>query len=257
MEIAEHLLNLRGDGELLADVAERVGLDARVPTCPEWAVRDLVRHQGDVHRWAAGNLTRNTSVEMSAEESEAVLFTWPDADDGLIAWFRDGHALLVETLESVPDDVVAFTFIAAPSPRAFWARRQAHETAIHRADAESVAGPITPYDAQFAADGIDELMYGMASRPGRITADPPRTLRVDGADSSRIWQLTIGPDGLTVSDEGGEADCWVSGPTSDLYLLLWNRRTTEGLQVAGDPSLLDHWRDVLKVRWSGATKKSG
>lgn len=255
MEVDEHLAHLRADGLLLADAVERAGLDASVPTCPQWAVRDLVRHQGDVHRWAAGNLTRNTAEPMSDDESGAVLLTWPDGDDGLLGWFREGHARLVETLESAPDDTVAWTFLAASSPRAFWARRQAHETAIHRADAESATGTITPYDPTLAADGIDELTHGFATRPGRITADPPRSLRIDGADSSRIWQLTIGPEGLTVADEGGEADCWVSGPTSDLYLLLWNRRTADGLQVAGDSSVLDHWRDAHQVRWSGRTRK--
>jgi uncharacterized protein YhfF len=70
-----------------------------------------------------------------------------------------------------------------------------------------------------------------------------------------MWQLLIGPEGLTVVDEVGDADCWVSGPTSDLYLMLWNRRTTDGLQVAGDSSVLDHWRDVHQVRWSGKARK--
>ena len=256
MEIAEHIAHLQHDGALLADAAAKTGLDARVPTCPEWVVRDLVRHQGDVHRWAAANLTRGTTEPMSEAESAGCLLTWPEDDDeALLVWFREGHAALVGTLETVPDDTVAFTFLAAPSARAFWALRQAHETAIHRADAESARGTITPYDAQFAADGIDELTRGFASRPGRVTADPERTLRIDGADSSRIWWLTIGPEGLVVTEDGNEADCWVSGPTSDLYLLLWNRRTSHGLQIAGDPSLLDHWRDVHQVRWSGRARK--
>jgi uncharacterized protein (TIGR03083 family) len=255
VEISEHIDQLRRDGALLADAAAIAGLDARVPTCPEWAVRDLVRHQGDVHRWAAANLRRGTAEPMSDEESGACLLTWPDDDATLLDWFREGHAALVETLESADEDTVAFTFLPAPNARAFWARRQAHETAIHRADAESAGGSITPYDSLFAADGIDELVHGFASRQGRVTADPPKTLRIDGADSSRMWQLTIGPDGLTVDDEVGEADCWVHGPTSDLYLLLWNRRTTDGLQIAGELGVLDHWRDVHQVRWSGRTKK--
>src|SRR6204780_1534249 len=57
-------------------------------------------------------------------------------------------------------------FLDAPSPLAFWARRQAHEPAIHRADAESAAGDVTPFPAVFAADGIDELLVCFASRGG-------------------------------------------------------------------------------------------
>src|SRR3954468_6364285 len=154
MQVADYLTHLRRDGDLLAEAAERAGLDAPVPTCPGWAVRDLVRHQGDVHRWATANLTRNTTEPMSDAESDAALLTWPDDDDAsLMQWFRDGHAALLDTLKATGDDVVAFTFFDAPSARVFWARRQAHETAIHRADAESAAGAVTPYDTAFATDG--------------------------------------------------------------------------------------------------------
>lgn len=42
--------------------------------------------------------------------------------------------------------------VPATSPRAFWARRQAHETAIHRADAESALATVPEWNAAFAAD---------------------------------------------------------------------------------------------------------
>jgi hypothetical protein len=56
MEIAEHIEAVRREGESLADGAERAGLDAAVPPCKPWQVRDLVRHTGHVHRWAARHL---------------------------------------------------------------------------------------------------------------------------------------------------------------------------------------------------------
>jgi len=44
--------------------------------------------------------------------------------------------------------------MAAPSRWPFLgAGRQAHETAIHRADADSAAGTMPEYEADFAADG--------------------------------------------------------------------------------------------------------
>jgi uncharacterized protein (TIGR03083 family) len=255
MEIAEYVEHLRRDGVLLADAAERAGLDAHVPTCPEWQVRDLVRHQGDVHRWAAANLVRGTTEPMSDDESGACLLTWPDDDSALLPWFREGHANLVKTIESTPDDAVAFTFLPAPTPRAFWARRQSHETAIHRADAESASGAITPYDANFAADGIDEAVGGFASRGRRLNTDPARTLRFDATDVGRRWPLLIGPDGSQMVDEESSADCTVSGSASDLYLLAWNRRSSDGLDVTGDAGLLDLWRESHQVRWGGRSKK--
>ena len=54
MQVAEHIAALRAEGPLLARAAERAGPDAPVPACPGWRIRDLVRHVGNVHRWATG-----------------------------------------------------------------------------------------------------------------------------------------------------------------------------------------------------------
>ena len=53
MKTAEFLQALETEGRLLAAAAEEAGTEAKVPTCPEWQVRDLLRHTGAVHRWAA------------------------------------------------------------------------------------------------------------------------------------------------------------------------------------------------------------
>src|SRR3954447_13351325 len=107
MQIVDHIASIRRDGALLGDAAGRAGVEARVPSCPDWAVRDLVRHQGDVHRWAAANLVRNRDDPTSEEEAKTIFGSWPTADDSLLDWFRDGVDQLVTTLEKVPDDVVA------------------------------------------------------------------------------------------------------------------------------------------------------
>ena len=49
---------------------------------------------------------------------------------------------------------------AGPTTAAFWFRRQAHETAVHRWDAQRAATPssVDPIDATLAADGVDEWL---------------------------------------------------------------------------------------------------
>jgi uncharacterized protein (TIGR03083 family) len=250
MEIAEHVAALRLQGELLAEAAGAVDLDTRVPSCPEWRVRDLVRHIGGVHRWAATHVAEARTGPLDAAEQERVMAP-PDADGALIGWFREGHADLVRTLEAAPPDLRCWSFLPAPSPLAFWARRQAHETAIHRADAQGPSGTITPFPAALAADGVDELLWGFASRRnGRLRADPPRSLHLHATDTGADWLVRIAPDRIDVSREPADADWSVRGSASDLYLLLWNRRGTDGLQVEGDPALLDLWRASVSVRWS-------
>jgi hypothetical protein len=136
-------------------------------------------------------------------------------------------------------DVVCATFLPAPSPLAMWARRQAHETAIHRVDAERAAGVASSCPPAFAADGVDELLVGFIPRPRiNLRADPPRSLRIRATDAAGDWLVRIGPQGpVTGAGEDG-ADCEVRGPASDLYLALWSRQDTAGLAVRGDGEVL-------------------
>jgi uncharacterized protein (TIGR03083 family) len=253
MEVVEHVEALRREGSLLAEAASPVELDAPIPHCPNWTVRDLLRHIGGVHRWAAAYVGGARRRPMDDDEADRIIAP-PDDDGTLGGWFREGHANLVKTLEAAPADLDCWSFLPAPSPLAFWARRQAHETAIHRADAQGAGGavtPVTPFAPALATDGVDELLLGFASRRnGRLRADPPRTLGLHATDTSADWLVRVEPDRIRVSHEPGDADWSVAGPASDLYQLLWNRRGTEGLQVEGDPGLLDLWRTSVRVRWS-------
>jgi len=255
MEIAEHVDALRRQGGWLADAAERAGLDATVPPCSPWQVKDLLRHTGYIHRWAARHITERPGQVLDGPSEQEILRGGAD-DAGLLAWFRDGHAALAQTLATADPAVECATFIAAPSPLAFWARRQAHETAIHRADAESAAGTTPEYAADFAADGIDELITGFGRRrkyqPGSTT-DGVR-LRVVATDTGDAWLIEARDGRLQPrrdADGSAEAGCTVSGPASGLYLYLWNRADAApaGVTVTGDPGLLSAWQASVRVRW--------
>jgi uncharacterized protein (TIGR03083 family) len=247
VEVAEHIDALRREGALLAAAAERTEPDTAVPTCPGWVVRDLVIHLGGVHRWAA-SYVRDARPEHVPGLLEALVGDGPD-DADLVTWFRQGHGELVEVLTSAPADLECFTFLAAPSPLAMWARRQAHETAIHRVDAEIASGPVTTFPPAFAADGIDELLTAFITRRGRGPhRDQPATLQVDPSDAPEVWSVTIGPGPVVVTRDARDADVTVRGPASDLYQLLCNRRDAGGLAVDGDGALLDHWREAVRIR---------
>jgi uncharacterized protein (TIGR03083 family) len=249
MHTSDHIAALRHEGHLLATAAEAAGPDAEVPTCPEWRVRDLIHHVGGVHRWAAMHLDERRTAPVRGFD-EAVP-SWPD-DAGLIDWFREGHVALIRSLESAGDDLECWSFLPAPSPRAFWARRQAHETSIHRVDAESARGDtMTPFPADFAADGVDELLLGFLGRRNEeLRSEAPRSLHLHATDVDGEWLVLIGRDQVEVRREHARGDCAVRATASDLQMLLWNRRTPEGLEVLGDATVLDLWRDKVHVRWS-------
>jgi uncharacterized protein (TIGR03083 family) len=176
IETAELLGTLDREGRLLAETAAAAGTDARVPSCPGWRVRDLLRHTGAVHLWATG-------VVADVHTARPPMGDPPDLDGAdLLAWYRAAHRRLVRTLAEAPGDVRCWTFHPAPSPSplAFWIRRQAHETAVHRFDAESARGGApTAVDTGFAVDGIDELLRGFHARSrSRVRTEEPRVLRV-------------------------------------------------------------------------------
>ncbi|MDY0815269.1 maleylpyruvate isomerase family mycothiol-dependent enzyme [Kitasatospora purpeofusca] len=252
MEITAHIDALRREGGLLADAAARTGLDAPVPTCPDWRLRDLLLHTGQVHRWATAHVRDALKAPLDEDGERALLIPAPD-DAGLVNWFRAGHTALLDALTAAPADLDCWTFMPAPSPLAFWARRQAHETAVHRIDADAAAGTEGPStDPALALDGIDELLRGFMSR-GRteVRGERPRTVQISATDGPGRWLLTVGPDPLSVAlTEDPAADLTLTGPARDLYLLLWNRLPagTGKVDRAGDETLLDLWRESARIR---------
>jgi len=253
-DIPGHIAALRSEGELLAAAAERAGMGAAVPSCPGWAVRDLLKHTGYVHRWATGFVSCGLArPEKGASEAE-ILGRGPD-DAALPGWFREGHAALVRALSEAPADLDCWAFLSAPSPLAFWARRQAHETAVHRADAEQASGaPGPPFEPAFAADGVDELIMGFLARNIRRASWPglDGSLAIHAADGpagTADWLVAGGTAAAGVSRGAGPADCDLTGLAADLYLTLWNRRPADGLRVTGNPAILAAFARALRITW--------
>jgi uncharacterized protein (TIGR03083 family) len=246
VNVDDHVVQLGRHGTALADAASRAGLDRPVPTCPDWTVRDLLGHLGGVHRWAA-TIVRDRRNDPGDELVD------PPSDGELLGWYIAGHAALIDVLTGADPGIECWTFLPAPTPLAFWARRQAHETAIHRCDADRAAGRVSEFDPEFAVDGIDELLSGFVARPrGRLVADPPVTLGIDATDggADAAWTLTVGPDSRQVERGSAQGDCVLAGPAADLYPLLWNRRDLHSIVVSGDPAVLHLWRDKARIRFS-------
>ncbi|MET9322307.1 maleylpyruvate isomerase family mycothiol-dependent enzyme [Streptomyces sp. NPDC003038] len=246
MEITAYVKTLAREGELLADLAEQAGTDVPVPTCPEWRVGDLLRHTGAVHRWAAGTVGDALLEPLPFPEGPEL------AGAELIAWFREGHGELVRTLSEAPADLQCWTFLptAPPSPLAFWARRQAHETTVHRMDAEAALGvAFSPVEAEFAEDGVDELLTGFHARPrSRVRTPEPRVLRVRAADTGAVWTVYLSQEpARTVRGDADPADCELTGEAAWLYAALWNRLPLAGPGVTGDQALARLWSETAGI----------
>lgn len=207
------------------------GPDVPVPTCPEWTVRALVRHMARVHNWAGKGLIADPAGSRPEMESP------PEQWDDLLPWWDKELATLVDRLREREPDAPAWVFAPTqPRTAAFWARRQAHETAIHRLDAaHAVAGSAAPdavpalvFDPGLAADGIDEVLHvGISRRLQREPATVGGTVLLHAADAGRAWlvrlrpgePLEIGPADHPAID----ADASVVGTADAVYRAAWGR----------------------------------
>ncbi|MCW2613719.1 MAG: maleylpyruvate isomerase family mycothiol-dependent enzyme [Frankiales bacterium] len=219
----DHLAHLERDAEAFVAALRSTDLDAPVAACPEWALRDLAVHLGRVHRWAAG-------IVRTGERGAADAVAPADAD--LADWLADGAVDLLAALRLPERECWTF---AGRGSSAFWVRRQALETAVHRVDAQRAGGAEEdPVPDDLAEDGIDEVLEVMLPRQvslGRI-AEPATGLTLVTGTTRQLGSVAPTAE--------------VSGPAGAVLLLLWRRlpRTDPRLQVTGDAAALDSLLDV-------------
>lgn len=245
VDFASYLEQVEQQAGALRAAAVAAGPDAAVPTCPEWTVHQLVRHIGRVHNMVVQALRSEPTAErVRAEQS-------PEAWEPLLAWWDEQLATMLRDLRAAGPDAPAWAFgSTAPevANSGYWARRQAHETAIHRLDAEHAkagtgeasAVPSLVFDPDLAADGIDELL--LLVMPRRLTREPPEaegTVLFHAADAGRAWLVRLRPGAVPVVGPAGDidADASVVGTADAVYRAAWRRPSTA--IVTGDRTLLD------------------
>lgn len=198
----------RAEAEAFGRVLETGDLDAPVPACPGWTLTDLTAHLGGVHRWARGAILTGPGPDEHPI---------PAGRDAIVAWFAEGAAALHQTLSEADPDAPCWAF-ADPKVVGFWMRRQAHETCVHRWDAESSQGTPGPIDGALALDGVHEVADMFFPRQVQLGRIPPlqRSLRLSPDEGDA---RTLAGDGSPVDD----VDAELAGPAEALVLLLWGR----------------------------------
>jgi uncharacterized protein (TIGR03083 family) len=256
LSVDELIAQLETESTRMVQETARVLLSDPVPTCPQWSVRQLVEHLGGIHRWAAAIVSRGLQGDVPEAEQE-VLFTPPDGQEELLPWFTDGAAELVKALRSAPDDLRAFVFLKqAPPARQFWARRQAHETTIHRVDALAARLGRMPSTAEagipteIAVDGLAELVAGFVPRrSSRLRTTEPFVMAITPTDADAAWTIAVSDEPPVVTPGADpHAHAVISGSAAALYLGLWNRG--DDIAENGTVEALGHWRDQVRVAWS-------
>ncbi len=209
-------------------------LAARVPCCGDWCLRDLGVHLGNVHRWA-------TVIVRTGDPAPDGFGLEPGAD--LAGWYRESASDLIEALLAASPDESAWNFTAFAKTKAFWFRRQVHETAVHLLDAHRAAGTEYTLDPPLAADGVDEVLSGMLPKVKRWHTPPVVTvpLLLATSDTGHAWLISPPEEGADVpgsrpAESAESAAAIAEGPAEGLQLLLWQRvgLAESGLKITGD-----------------------
>jgi hypothetical protein len=150
----------------------------------------------------------------------------------------------------------SFTWWPPDQTVGFWYRRMAQETAVHRFDAESGHGEITPVDDALATDGVAEVLELMLADDWSDVSEEEwadvspaagagRTIAVRTGESG--WRVTLQPDRIDVTAEPGPADATVTGEPSEVLLWLWGRRPDDAVRISGNATAVSALRDRLRL----------
>jgi uncharacterized protein (TIGR03083 family) len=254
LEPSRHLELLRADGEALAQeaVSTPVAATSSVPGCPGWTVNDVVRHTGSVYRRTRDRL-RTGSPPQEWERQ-------PPSGGDLVSWYRESLNLVAGELAGRDPAKPADTWFEADRSTAFWYRRMALETAVHRYDVQAAVRdeePADPVDPALAVDGIDEVLSVWLTAFARESRHPhPADWHyLDGHSVAVVtaehrWRLEFAPYEVSVRpsesvDAMVDCEAVIAGDPSNVLLYLWGRLPGGTVALTGNPAVLVAFRKRL------------
>ncbi|WP_431878521.1 maleylpyruvate isomerase family mycothiol-dependent enzyme [Amycolatopsis sacchari] len=204
-----------------------------MPTCPGWTVSRLVAHLARVQSWVVNALADPTGRQVEADR--------PPRDwEELLPWWDERREEMLTGLAD-PETPAWLPFTRYPQVARSWARRQAHEAAIHRLDAEHAltAEPPLVFDPEFAADGVDELIAWMVpTRRDWSKSAHSGVAVLHATDVDRAWAVRLSsgmPPEITAEVVAG--DVTIAGPADAVYRRVWGRPSSA--VVTGSTELLE------------------
>lgn len=241
MDHSGHVAAIRREGDLLAAVPPA---DIDVPTCPGWTLIDLYHHVGSVHRWQLAQLDGGDPRALRP----APPVDQPTDPDDLVDWFLDGVEALADRLDEVGPDLPAPSF-GGPRDTAFWARRAAVETAVHRWDAQAAVTSPNPIETALAVDAIDEVLEVVV--PRRLESSgwegQPATIHLHATDVDGEWLIEVSGRTLVVARTHAKGDVALRASASDLLMVLCGRLPATRTEVFGDTAVVDRWSRTIKM----------
>jgi uncharacterized protein (TIGR03083 family) len=235
VEYSDYISALRSNARAAANAAREIPMDATVPSCPEWKMRDLAHHLGSHHRWVAGNLDQPPDGKAFHRREE------PPPEDAIPDWLEAGAEMLAGKLTATDPATRCWTWVPFDDSVGFWARRTAHETAMHRWDAQNAGAAADAIEAPLAADGVDEYLGILGAFRGRRFPEGG-SIHLHTTDTPGEWLVRFDAGGIQLTREHAKGDVAVRGPASEVVLVLMGRKTMDAVEVFGADSLFEAFR---------------
>lgn len=220
---------------------------APVRSCPGWTLAKLVKHTGTAQAWARTIAERRST---DAVDTRGIDLGLPADEAAYGDWLEAGARRLVDVLRTIGPDVPMWSW-TGDDRAGFWSRRMAHETAVHRWDAQdAVRDAPDPIDPLLAVDGIDERFENLPATSARAGVTPTgsgETIHLHATDCDGEWLVRLTPDGAEVSHGHGKGDVAARGSASDLLLVVYGRLPVETVDVFGDAALLARFQELMKL----------
>ncbi|MEI8239519.1 MAG: maleylpyruvate isomerase family mycothiol-dependent enzyme [Actinomycetota bacterium] len=224
MDTADFLRIFDIEHEAFLASCERAGSVAKVPSCPGWSVSDLLYHLYEVqYAW------RRVTAEGRTSFSGIGLPDRPD-DNHLAAVVRSEHDNYSAMLRGLDPGASIWTWIGTRDV-AWLARRMAHETAMHRVDADLAAGVAAPIEASLASDGIDEF-FEIFLNP--VNGAVNGSVHIHCTDVAGEWTVREVGGAFDVRREHAKGDAAIRGAANDILMALWRRGPLSACDVVGD-----------------------
>ncbi len=223
------------DSRRLSDAVASSDLDIRVPSCPEWSLRDLALHIGIVQWYWGANVRAADAAERSGGELTPV-----PGDRDLLAWLGWCSYTLLGALREAGPDAPCWTWWGEPRTAAAVGRHQAQEAAVHRWDAELATGSVGSLRPELASDGVPEFIQIMVGGDAGALSG---TVTLTATDTGASWH--VGPQD---ADGPERRAAELRATASDLVLMLYRRLPVPDAAVEGDPMLVAAFLSLADTR---------
>lgn len=239
MTSAEHLDWLQDNSTWFSDLSsDLLGID--VPACPGWNVERVVTH-------LAFGLGLGYPYALRADpdcpdEKAFADVPWPTkvpVGAGALDAFRVEVGRCIDTFRTTDPTAPCYTF-QGPGVAAFWFRRAAIETTLHRMDVVEALGQVDrPMPPERTLDAIAEAVeFALPLAARRTQSELPAVLLkpIDAHD-----ELLLG---------AGEPVATISGLGTNVLSALWGR-SDEHLEVDGNLDVAVAWMTVVEKAFAG------